>query len=239
MNVRDTLRRFGRFTLRIVLLVLSVPALYVLAAVIGAILRPMEGPRPAEQLYRVVMVWSDIHTDIILPARGLSVDWTVTLAGAGTPETISDADYLAFGWGSESFYTNAPEMADISVGLLARALFFDTTVVHVSPVHDPAGIPAGYRRTFELSAERLMALERYVLESFALLPDGRAEVLREKTYGYGDAFFHAIGRYNPVQTCNQWTSDGLRLVGIPAGYWTPFSQSLTWIFGTDADGGIP
>jgi uncharacterized protein (TIGR02117 family) len=126
-------------------------------------------------------------------------------------------------------------MNDVSVGLVARALLFDATVVHTAPINNPMFIPSDYRRTMFVSREELKALEQYILGTFALGADGKAEALAVTTYGFGDAFFHAKGRYTPMRTCNQWTSDGLRLAGVPVGYWRPFSQAITWVLGTDAD----
>ena len=157
------------------------------------------------------------------------------LSDDDAPSPPPDHGYLAFGWGSESFYRDVPTMADMTPGVIARALFFDRTVVHVAPVSDPRRIVPERRLTFFVSADGMRALEQHVLATLVIGDDGKADALAGETYGYGDVFYRAHGRYNPIRTCNQWTSEGLRLAGVAAGYWTPFSQSFTWVLGSDAD----
>lgn len=217
------------------LALVALGAIYALASVPGALWRPGPQLHTPHHRYPIFLTWSDIHTDILLPTRGLSVDWSTVLTDPDAPYPPARDGYIAFGWGSESFYTRAPTMADISPQLIARALFFDATVVHTAPFYDPLQIPPAQRLTMLISDEELMALEQFVLGTLVLDAEGRADALPESTYGYGDAFYRAHGRYNPVRTCNQWTSEALRLAGIPAGYWTPFIQSITWVLGTDAD----
>jgi uncharacterized protein (TIGR02117 family) len=214
--------------------ILGLFVLYVAAAIPGALLRPPLAALSGEP-HPVYLVWSEIHTDIILPVHGRSVDWSTVLADWDTPLGPLGDGYVAFGWGSESFYKDVPTLADMTVPVVARALFFDATIMHVVPVPEPALIPPQHRRTMLLSDAQLVALEQHVLSTFTLTSGGIADALPDETYGYGDAFYTAEGRYNPLRTCNQWTSEGLRLAGQPVGVWTPFSQSITWVLGTDAE----
>jgi uncharacterized protein (TIGR02117 family) len=192
---------------------------------------PTAQPSPGLKQFRIAVFWSPIHTDIILPVEGVSVDWRTVLSGGDPSGTASNAGYLAFGWGSESFYRNVPTMADITPGILLRALFFDRTVMHVTPIGDPESIPAEHRTILSIPKDRLKALEQFVLASFARDGTGPVSLIAGESYGYGDTFYLAEGRYWPIRTCNQWTGEGLRLAGIPVGYWTPFSQSISWILG--------
>lgn len=228
------LRRGVRLVALALATILGLCVLYVVAAVPGALIRP-PAATPTDELHPVYLVWSDIHTDIILPVHGRSVDWSTVLAAADTPLGPLGDGYVAFGWGSESFYKDVPTLADMTIPVVARALFFDATIVHVVPVAEPPLIPPEHRRTLLLSDAQLAALEQHVLRTFALSSGGLADALPEVTYGYGDAFYTAEGRYNPLRTCNQWTSEGLRLAGQSVGVWTPFSQSITWVLGTDAE----
>ncbi|WP_421723817.1 TIGR02117 family protein [Bauldia sp.] len=212
--------------------------LYLAAAVVGALWRPATGAVAAAGEHPVTIVWSEIHTDIVLPVEGLSVDWRDVLDPIQLAALTSDG-YVAFGWGSESFYTNVPTMADITPGVIAEAMFFDQTVVHVSPVWDSAQIPPTRRATVWVTDGGLRALEQHVLHSLALDVNGRAAILSDETYGYGDAFYEAHGRYSPIRTCNQWTSEALRAAGVSVGYWTPFAQSIGWTLGADADLPVP
>ena len=228
------LRRGVWFVALTLAAVLGLCVLYVVSAVPGALLRPPMAT-PSGQLHAVYLVWSDIHTDIILPVHGRSVDWSTVLADPDTPLGPLGDGYVAFGWGSESFYKDVPTLADMTIPVVARALFFDATIMHVVPVPEPTLIPPEHRRTLLLSDSQLTALELHVRGTFTLRSGGLADALTDSSYGYGDAFYYAEGRYNPLRTCNQWTSEGLRQAGQSVGMWTPFSQSITWVLGTDAE----
>lgn len=229
------LGRIVRWIAIAVAAVLGLLVLYVAVAVPGALLRPAGPAARADRVYPIYMVWSDIHTDLILPVHGVSVEWSDVLADGDAAAPAPVDGYVAFGWGSESFYRDVPTMADLSVQKVARAMLFDATVVHVFPVFDPTQIAPEQRRTILLTAEELAALERHVHDTFVLDAKGVGEALAGQGYGYGDAFYRAQGRYNPIRTCNQWTSEALRLAGVSVGWWTPFSQSITWVLGTDAE----
>lgn len=237
MEAGRVLRGLVRIALGAVGVVLALGILYLAAAVAGALIRPHGAAVAAGDRYPVTLVWSEIHTDIILPVEGLTVDWTDVLADPDSPVEAPDGGYAAFGWGSETFYRDVPTFDDMTPGIVARALFLDRTVVHVAPVADPERIPPAFRRTVMVSGEGLKALEGFILATLVLDGEGRADALAGATYGYGDAFFRAHGRYNPLRTCNQWTSEALRLAGASVGYWTPFSQSIVWVLGTDAEAG--
>ena len=219
------LRRFLAGLVGAFLVLLALAVLYVAAAVVGGYWRPgAAAPEPGVRQHRIAVFWSPIHTDIILPAAGVSVDWRAVLPG----ESHANAEFLGFGWGSETFYREVPVMADVTPGIVVRALFFDRTVMHVTPFDDPEMIAPEDRVILTIPEDRLRALEQFVLASFARDPAGAVSLVPGQSYGYGDTFYSARGRYWPIRTCNQWTGEGLRLAGIPVGYWTPFSQSIAW-----------
>ena len=220
---------------------IAVVVVYLAAAVVGALWTGGVSPAAAEgeRQYRIAVFWSPIHTDIILPSEGVSVDWRSVLKGTGEPAGLDDVAYLAFGWGSKSFYREVPHLSDVTVSVVARALFFDTSLVHVTPVDDPERIERGSRAILTVPESRLRALEQFVRASFAEDGTGQVEPLPEASYGYGDAFYGGAGRYTPIETCNAWTGEGLRLAGVPVGVWTPFAQSIAWVLGEGAAGPAP
>lgn len=229
------MRRLARVAALAVAVPPALALLYLVAAALGALVHPGRPAEAGAAILPVYVVWSEIHTDIILPVAGLTVDWRSVLADDDAPAAPPAYGHLAFGSGSESFYRDVPTLADITPGILVRALFFDATVVHVAPVADPIGIPPERRLTVFVSEDGMKALEQHILATLVLSETGKADAIAGETYGYGDVFYRARGRYNPVRTCNQWTGEGLRLAGVGAGFWTPFSQSIVWTFGSDAE----
>lgn len=233
--MRATVRRLARAAGVLLAAIAGLTVLYGVVAVAAALLPWGMVPRDGAPLHPVYLLWSDIHSDIVLPVRGLSVDWQAVLGDPDVPQPLPEGGWLAFGWGSESFYRDVPTMADMTPAIVARALLLDQTVVHVAPLPDPMWIVPERRLTLFVSEESVVALEQHVLATLVRDGAGRADALAGATYGYGDAFFRAEGRYNPVRTCNRWTGEGLRSAGIAAGFWTPFVQSITWVLGSDAE----
>jgi len=225
------LLRILRWLLAFVLVVFLLAVLYLGAAVVGGYWGPPAATGAPEARQAAIAVFSSpIHTDIILPVAGVSVDWRTVFDGERAPDGLPDAGYVAIGWGSETF-REVPVMADVTPGIIARALFFDRTVMHVTPLADLAIIPQQWRVILSIPEDRLRLLEQFVLGSFEHDAAGAVSRIPGQSYGYGDAFYLARGRYWPIRTCNQWTGEGLRLAGVPVGFWTPFSQSISWVLG--------
>jgi uncharacterized protein (TIGR02117 family) len=172
------------------------------------------------------------HTDILVPSVTATKDWRPLLEASPITRTSSDAPMIAFGWGSQSAYTELGVITDLSPRLLLKAAAFDASVVHVQPV---ASVQAG-QNLFSLNVTQAgyRALVDHIEQSLQYGPSGSPIVLEGLTHGLGDAFLRGRDRFWLLRSCNVWVGEGLRRAGLPVGLWTPLAQSLMWSLGWKA-----
>lgn len=134
-----------------------------LAILAGAL--PLHSGRtePVEAALTVFVMTNGFHTDIVLPTVGAGKDWRPLLATSPITRQSLDAPWMAFGWGSQAAYTQLGTFADLSAGLMLKAIAFDRSVVHLQPL---VAIRAGDGiRRFALSEDGYRALVAHVESS--------------------------------------------------------------------------
>ncbi|MCY0153542.1 TIGR02117 family protein [Hoeflea alexandrii] len=178
----------------------------------------------------VLVLSSEIHTDLALPVtREVAADFAF-MAADGLDPAQPGVEYLIAGWGGRSFYIETPTWSDLKPGPVLRALTLDRSVMHV-------GL-AGYIdqshptvRTIELDEASFQRLLQSVLASFIRTPDGVPVLVAGASYGDYDRFYEAEGRFNAIVGCNVWTARMLRQAGLATGWWTPLPVLLTTSLG--------
>lgn len=209
-----------RRALRLILLTLALPVLYLAASVILPLIR---GPGPdlaGLPIYRIGLLQGPIHTDILFP---LIPDVRARFAfaeQAGVPLNHPEAEWLVFGWGSAAFYTSAGTYADITASAVMTAASGDDAVVRLD-VLGPLP-PLENLRFLQLSEAQFQAL---LTESTAAIASQTK--LNHPGFTGSDAFFPAQGHFHLFRTCNVWLGETLRASGIPFGLWTPANWSVT------------
>ena len=94
--------------------------------------------------------------------------------------------------------------------------------------HDHAPVPTDYQRPITLSRAEYARLTAFLRAGFQRDGEGRTMPLIGRGYGGSDMFYEAVGPYNAVYTCNEWTGRALRHAGVRTGLWTPLSWSIMW-----------
>lgn len=198
--------------------------LYFLAALAGSLLPANAGWKPPGRGVLIYVTTNGVHTGLVLPKHNAIKDWR----GLIRPEHLQDPRYgasshLLFGWGERRFYLETPSWSDLDPAVAAGALIYGRrTLLHVDHVHDPR--PGPDMRPLMISPAQYRRLVRRIERQFQLDRSGRALPLRG--YGPDDVFYEARGSYNLIRTCNAWTGNHLRAIGVRVGRWTPFSQSV-------------
>ncbi|PWW04001.1 uncharacterized protein (TIGR02117 family) [Hoeflea marina] len=173
----------------------------------------------------ILILSSDIHSDIALPADPDVLSRFGFMAEAGLDPAQPGVAWIVAGWGSRSFYIATPTWSDLKPGPLARALTLDRSVMHmelagdIDPVH-PSVQPV------LLSGAGFETLIAGIEASFARDGAGRPVPIAGASYGEFDAFYEGIGHFNALAGCNVWTSRMLRMAGVSTGWWTPLPQLL-------------
>jgi uncharacterized protein (TIGR02117 family) len=209
---------------RLVLLLVAIPALYLLAALAGSMI-PVNGdwrePMRGETIY---LVSNGVHTDLILPAEAQGLDWRPLLPAKDFANRDPAAQWIAFGMGERRVYLETPHWRDLRLRTAWAAIAGGERVMHVEWVADPTW----QARAIRLRPEEYRRLWTAIRASFRLDPTGRPQRIDHPGYGPDDAFYRGVGRASAVNTCNTWAADMLRLAGVKTSLWPPFAQGLEW-----------
>lgn len=173
----------------------------------------------------ILLLSSEIHTDLALPADPDVVERFGFMAADGLDPAQPGVAYVIAGWGGRSFYIETPRWADLKPGPVFSALTYDRSVMHVAlggaiDLDHPTVTPI---ELDEASFERLV---QNVLASFSLDSSGARIVVQGAQYGEYDLFYEAEGLFNALAGCNVWTAASLRQAGLKTGWWTPLPGLL-------------
>lgn len=199
----------------------------VIAVVVGAIPVPTGETRPmgSSDAVRIYVLSNGFHSDIAVPADGGGALARLEIDPLDFPVESDSVRYWALGWGSQTAYTSLLDISDLTVGIMARALAFDVSVMHVQPLGEITGGEGVYG--FDLTPEQYQDLLNGIRRSFG----ERVKPLPGITQGFADRFYRGKGRFSPVKGCNVWTARRLREAGIGVGLWPIFAQSLEFGLG--------
>ena len=217
-------KRAGRVMRRLVLALLALPALYLLAALLGSLVPVNRAWHEPDQGITIYLADNGIHADIIMPAVAGGLDWRPLVPQRDFAAPDPAARWVAFGSGEERVYLETPRWRDIEPKTIWSALAGGKRVMHVEWVADPSY--AG--RAIRLRPEEYRRLWSAIRADFALGRDGKTRPIDAPGYGCCDAFYWATGKANAIRTCNSWAANRLRLAGVKTSLWPPFVQGLVW-----------
>ena len=217
-------RRKGNWLRRAIVAVLAVPALYLLAALVGALVPLNRGWEEPPRGTTVYLRNNGVHLDILLPAEAQGLDWRPLLPERDFADPPPDPRWFAFGAGERRVYLDTPRWRDIKPRTVWAGLTGGERVMHVERVADP-----GPRlHAIRLRPEEYRRLWASIRAEFALDADGRPQRVDHPGYWHHDAFYEGRGQADAVNTCNQWIADRLRVAGVETSLWSPFVHGLLW-----------
>lgn len=214
----------GRLTGRVVTAILAVPALYLLAALVGSVVPVNRGWKEPARGTTIYIADNGIHADLILPAKAEGLDWTPLLPKSDFAAPDPAAQWIAFGEGEQHVYLNTPTWWDITPPTIWHALTGGPRVMHVEWVSNPRYSA----REVLLRPEEYRRLWAAIRAEMVLDSSGRPVRITHPGYGPSDAFFRAKGRASALTTCNSWVAGRLRLAGVKTSIWPPFVEGLVW-----------
>ncbi len=221
---RKKQRWSGGWGRRLLLALGAIPALYLLAALLGSLIPVNRGWIEAEEGVTIYLADNGIHADIILPVLAQGLDWRPLLPKHDAAAAHPAAQWVAFGSGEERVYLETPRWRDIKPKTIWSGLAGGNRVMHVEWMRDPSYAV----REIRLRPEEYRRLWAAVLGDFALDARGRPRHIDARGYGCCDAFYRATGKASAIRTCNSWAANRLRLAGVKTSLWPPFVQGLTW-----------
>ncbi|MEO8454597.1 MAG: TIGR02117 family protein [Sphingomicrobium sp.] len=214
----------GRWVGRLLTAVLAVPAVYLVAALIGSIVPVNGGWQEPVEGTTVYLADNGIHTDIIMPVRADDRDWAPLTPKRDFAAVDPNSRWIAFGSGEERVYLDTPTWGDLTPRTIWSALAGGKRVMHVEYVASPDYA----EREIRLRPEEYRRLWAAIRADFELDAHGRPKHIAHPGYGCCDAFYRTAGKASIVHTCNSWVADRLRLAGVKTSLWPPFIPGLVW-----------
>lgn len=215
--------RPGRIALWLATLILSLPLVFVLAGLVGALLPGAFEPAQGAPTARIGLLRGPIHYDFLLPLTPELRETFGFAAEGGLPVQDARAEWLIVGWGAEAFYTTTGSYGDLNANAVWRALTGDAAVMRLDLVGhlDPAQAVPGLS-WLDLPPAALQRLAGAIAGDLGAVP----VLMPGLALGESDIFYRARGRFNPGRTCNVWVGEMIRAAGLPFGKWTPTPQAV-------------
>ncbi len=204
-----------------------VVVLYLLAALIGGLI-PVGSKQfdkaVVSENHTIYLLSNALHADIAIPINALSVSQFSFLKETGFPIDNPNLQYFVVGWGSQDFYTSTANYSDMKLDTIWRAATGDNSVMHVAPGGDIRKAEGAMK--IPLSEQGFASMMDFIMASFKTNGEGRPKILSNTSFGLGDLFYKAEGRFNLFNPCNIWVSKALSEAGVSSGLWTPTTYSL-------------
>lgn len=234
---RRGLRRALRWLLLAFAAFVGAVLLYLgLAYGLAAIRVDGDAPEPGEPI-EIGIYSSPIHTDLVLPVRTDIVDWQAWLPASALDRPFAGQPFVSIGWGDRGFYLEAPQWSDLKVRTALVALTgLGSAVMHVqyrdstAPYADADGFQM---RRVEVGRAHFRRLVEFLQSNFRRDAVGRPIPIPfppslAGAYWIGpNGFYEAVGHYSMLRTCNVWTTEAMRVAGLPTPLWSPFPGGVT------------
>ena len=216
--------KIGKWVGPAVTALLAIPALYLVAALVGSLVPVNRGWTEPEQGTIIYLADNGVHVDIIMPIATQGLDWRPLIPPRDFAAVNANAEWIAFGAGERRVYLNTPTWWDLTPRTIWSALTGGKRVIHVEYVPSPYYAV----RQIRLRPEEYRRLWAAIRADFELDRRGRPELIDHPGYGPSDAFYRATGKASAFRTCNSWAAGKLRLAGVRSSLWPPFAQGLVW-----------
>lgn len=209
---------------RVGLAIAVIPALYLLAALIGSLIPVNRGWAEPEAGTTIYLRSNGVHIDLIMPANAQGLDWRPLLPARDFARPPPNPRWFGFGAGERRVYLETPRWRDIKPKAVWAGLTGGERVMHVERIDRPGP----ELRAIRLRPEEYRRLWASVRAEFDLDQDGRPQRIDHPGYWHDDAFYEGFGKADAVDTCNQWVTERLKVARIETSLWTPFAQGLMW-----------
>jgi uncharacterized protein (TIGR02117 family) len=162
-----------------------------------------------EPKVEIFILSNGVHTDIVVPVKNDTFDWSKQIKFEHTKAKDSTAKYLAMGWGDRGFYLETPTWADLKVSTALKA----TTGLSSSALHTTfykSMKEDAYCKKIQISTVEYQKLVLFINESFETNSGEKIKIETDAVYGKNDIFYEAKGSYSLFYTCNSWANQALK-----------------------------
>lgn len=211
--------------LKYVLYFIILLVLYVLVTVVLSYIPVNSSSQKESGTIPIYITTNGVHTDIVTPYQNEIWDWSQWLDLSVTPEPLSTARWVSFGWGDKGFYMETPEWKDLKPSVALKAAFYlSSSAMHVTYYND-IQIDEDTRLIW-LTDEQYKNLSTYIFNQFSKNNDAFELIITDQNYGKHDVFYEAKGRYSLFYTCNTWANNGLKAADQKASLFTLWDKGI-------------
>ena len=219
------IRTLVRYFLRVLLGIAIFAGIYLLLSQLLPFIRINRATVPPAGGITIYIESNGVHTDFVLPVKNAQLNWNVLLPPSDFESVDTTFRYVGLGWGDKGFFIGTPTWADLKFSTAFKAAFgLSTTAMHVwYKRYQP--VESASCKKLLLSETQYRQLIAYILRSFQT-QDRHFLLVKHAGYTAQDRFYEANGTYSLFRTCNVWTGDGLKAIGVRTGIWTPFQGGI-------------
>ncbi|NOQ73455.1 MAG: TIGR02117 family protein [Crocinitomix sp.] len=175
------------------------------------------GELKAEGDVTIYVRTNGVHTDICLPVESEFFDWKAVLPISDYPNA-NGFEYVSIGWGDKGFFLDTPEWSDLTFSTAMNAAFLPSgTAMHVAYMNGTPRISDSVAKVF-IDAAAHETLIEFIQKSFKGTND-KVELIPNSGYWNNDNFYEAYGNYHLFNTCNAWTNEALKVIGVKTGWY--------------------
>ena len=177
----------------------------------------------------VYIASNGVHTDILVPTVTDEINWEEYINPEDFKKTQERFNYISFGWGDKGFFLETPTWAELKASVALNAAFLpSSTAMHVAYLNNPP-VESDHKIKINISKGQYRKLVLYIRNSFQT--DGSGKFIRIPCCGYkgiNDNFYEAKGYYHLFYTCNSWTNEALKTIGVKTAVWAPFDKAILY-----------
>jgi len=204
--------------------------LYILLAVFLTILPVNCNYKPPEKGIIIYLTSNEVHTDFVLPVKTQQKDWRKDFPDTTFRKVDSTFKYISFGWGDKEFYLNTPTWSDFKLNIALQALFFSSaSLMHITYLKSNP-IESDFSKKLLITEKQYRGLIDYLDHSFTKDKNGKYILIKVPFRSSNENYYESGESYNFINTCNNWTNEGLKLMGIKTATWAPFDRCILYYF---------
>lgn len=162
-----------------------------------------------EPKVEIYILSNGVHTDVVVPVKNDTFDWSKQIKFEHTKAKDSTAKYLAMGWGDRGFYLETPTWADLKVSTaLKAATGLSSSALHATFYKSMK--EDVYCKKIQISTLEYQKLVVFINDSFETKSGSTIKIETDAVYGKNDIFYEAKGSYSLFYTCNSWANEALK-----------------------------
>jgi uncharacterized protein (TIGR02117 family) len=212
-------------------LMLALIGMYVLYAWLSVIFPLNTNYQAPKEGIEVYITSNGFHTEWVLPLREsqTGIDWLKEIGIEGFQEKYENFKWVSIGWGDEGFFMESYQNQFPSISTSLKAALLPTpSLVHTS-FYQSTLKEDEYCRKILINKSQYEILAGYILATFAKNDIGKPLIFKLEGYGQNDHFFVGIEDYHLFNTCNDWTNNGMKIIGLPSARKAPFAESVLYL----------